>query len=372
MNLSGRAVEPAGTVFNIQRFSTNDGPGLRTTVFLKGCPLSCSWCHNPESRDQSIQLVRRRERCIRCGECAEACPLDAISIVEGGVLRVTDRCEQCLAPASPGASSRGAGDSREPGVRGSGPAKAYGQSFDADRPRTTPGTRGYPAPQRTARGKWGPPCVEACGADAWAVLGSRMTAGEVLREVLRDMPFYEESGGGVTISGGEPLMQPDFLAALLTAAKLAGLHTAVDTCGAAEWAVFERILPHTDLFLYDLKVMDHRGHRRHVGAANRPILDNLARLSGEGAEVTVRLPVVPGITDDGENVARWGTFITALDRPPRVQLLPYHPIGEAKYELLEMDENREEIDTPTMGRLEEIAGTLESFGIEAHIGARWR
>jgi pyruvate formate lyase activating enzyme len=311
MKPPGRAVEPSGTVFNIQRFSTNDGPGLRTTVFLKGCPLACSWCHNPESRDPATQLVRRGERCILCGECAEACPRDAISLGSGGMMKITDRCQQCLA------------------------------------------------------------CVEACGAEAWAALGTRMTAGEVLLEVLRDVPFYEESGGGVTFSGGEPLLQPAFLAALLAAAKLAGLHTAVDTCGAAEWAVFERILPHTDLFLYDLKVMDDSEHRRHAGAANRLILDNITRLSRDAAEVMVRLPVVPGITDDEENVARWGAFIVGLDRVPRVQLLPYHPIGEAKYELLDVDGDREEIDVPTLERLEKIAGTLGSYGIEADIGAQW-
>ncbi len=312
MKASGRAAEPSGTVFNIQRFSTKDGPGLRTTVFLKGCPLACSWCHNPESRDAAPQLAHRRERCILCGECAEACPREAITLSSGRLVKVAGRCEQCMA------------------------------------------------------------CVEACGADAWVAFGTEMTAGEVLREVIRDAPFYEESGGGVTFSGGEPLLQPGFLAALLAASKLAGLHTAVDTCGSADWAVFERILPLTDLFLYDLKVMEDGRHREEVGAANRLILDNLQRLSRKGAELLVRLPVVPGITDDEDNVARWGAFIAGLHRMPKVQLLPYHRTGEAKYSLLGMDGERRPIGTPAMERLEEIAGTLGTFGLDAVIGAPWR
>jgi pyruvate formate lyase activating enzyme len=214
--------------------------------------------------------------------------------------------------------------------------------------------------------------VETCGADAWAVFGSTMTAGEVMQEVLRDAPFYEESGGGVTFSGGEPLLQPGFLAALLAASKMAGLHTAVDTCGAADWAVFERVLPLTDLFLYDLKVMEDGRHREEVGATNRLILDNLQRLSRQGAELLVRLPVVPGITDDEDNVARWGAFIAGLHRMPKVQLLPYHRTGEAKYSLLGMDGERRPIGTPAMERLEEIAGVLTTFGLDAVIGAQWR
>jgi pyruvate formate lyase activating enzyme len=308
-----RTTEPSGTVFNIQRFSTKDGPGVRTTVFLKGCPLACSWCHNPESRDAAPQLAHRLERCILCGECSEACPRGAISFSSSRMVKVMDLCEQCMT------------------------------------------------------------CVEACGADAWAGFGSTMTAGEVMREVVRDAPFYEESGGGVTFSGGEPLMQPDFLAALLAAARLAGLHTAVDTCGAADPALFQRIMPLTDLFLYDLKVMDDRRHHEEVGGTNRLILENLECLAKDGAQVMVRLPVIPGITDDEENVARWGAFIAGLHQRPKVQLLPYHRTGEAKYSLLGMDgKERAVISTPAKERLEEIAGALATFGLEATIGAQWK
>jgi len=309
MAASARSTEPSGTVFNIQRFSTRDGPGLRTTVFLKGCPLACSWCHNPESRDAHPQLAHRAERCISCGECVEACPREAVSLASGRMVKVTDRCQQCLT------------------------------------------------------------CVETCGADSWAAFGAVMTAGEVLREVTRDVPFYEESGGGVTFSGGEPLLQPGFLAALLTASKLAGLHTAVDTCGAADWDQFQRILPLTDLFLYDLKVMDDDRHREAAGATNRLILDNLRRLSRSGATVLVRLPVVPGITDDRANVERWGSFIASLPHPPAVQLLPYHHTGEAKYRLLGMDGDRTAIPAPDRERLEAIADTLGAHGLDVTIGA---
>ena len=256
-----------GIVFNVMRYSTRDGPGLRSTIFLKGCPLSCAWCHNPESQSRGMELVWREQRCIGCGTCVLTCPESAIAIQPGqGPIR-SDSCNLC-------------GD-----------------------------------------------CATACPAEAWDLIGEEMTVGQVMEVVLKDRAFYEESGGGVTFSGGEPLCQPDFLEGLLWCAKKEGLHTAVDTCGAVPWPALERISSLVDLFLYDLKIMDEAAHLRWTGTSNSTILDNLERLALAGCAVNIRVPIIPGITDQDDNIIRIGEFVASLPRVWYISILSFHETG---------------------------------------------
>lgn len=260
-----------GSVFNIMRFSVSDGPGIRTTVFFKGCPLSCLWCHNPESLRQGTEIVLRDDRCIQCGECISVCKQGAITSNNGRV--VTDRalCIRC-------------GD-----------------------------------------------CVPHCYAEAREQVGRTMTTGEVMQEVLQDRVFYDESGGGVTFSGGEPLLQHEFLFSLLTASKQEGLHTVLDTTGYTTPQILERIAPLVDLFLYDLKMMDDGKHKAYTGVSNRLPLENLRRLAQWENEVVLRIPLIPGVNDDLENVRSSGEFLESLPRIHEVHVLPYHTGGEGKY-----------------------------------------
>ena len=292
-------------VFNIMRYSVRDGPGLRTTVFLKGCPLSCLWCHNPESQAGGRQMVVRANRCIACGECVQACREEAIALVDGAVSTAWDRCIQC-------------GD-----------------------------------------------CALACAAEAREAIGEELSAAQVMAEVLKDLPFYEETGGGVTFSGGEPLAQAPFLETLLAACRAEGLHTAVDTSGAAPWEVLDRVRRHTDLFLYDLKLMNGDRHRQLVGASNRLILDNLQRLAAAGSTVLVRVAIIPGINDDAENLAQMGAFVGSLENVPEIAILPYHETAPEKYRLLRRDFGLGPVAAPTPERMAEIADTLGRRGLTA-------
>jgi pyruvate formate lyase activating enzyme len=297
-----------GLIFDIRKFSLHDGPGIRTTVFLKGCPLSCWWCHNPEAQSAGQELMLFEARCVRCGACIPGCPLAAIERRDGQI--VTDR-EKCVVCAT---------------------------------------------------------CTDACAADARALVGRRMTAAEVLQVVERDRVFYDESGGGVTISGGEPLAQRAFLAQLLRACKEAGLHTALDTSGFAPWAAIDSIRADVDLFLYDLKLMDEARHRLHTGVSNARILSNLRALATAGQRVIVRVPVIPGINDDAGNLNRLAEFTRGLAGIEHVDLLPYHASAAGKYERTARPNRMGGVEPPTSDHMQALAGLLEEHDLTVRIG----
>lgn len=299
----------SGLVFDIKRFSIHDGPGIRTTVFLKGCPLHCPWCHNPESQDSKPDVMLRPGRCIACEACIEACPEHAICTDEGGTV-VTDRslCVRC----------------------GS--------------------------------------CTEVCYAEARERIGEERSVVEVMETVRSDLSFYDESGGGVTLSGGEPLMQKAFAAELLMACRGLGIHTAVDTSGAVSWNAFEAVRANTDLFLYDLKHMDLDVHRDATGAGNRRILRNLEKLSTLGHAINLRFAVIPGFNDDEENVRRTGEFAAGLPKRHPVSILPYHSAAADKYKRMDQSYTLGGITPPGEDRIAAIAGVFEGFGLEVRTG----
>ena len=263
---------PQGTIFDIQRFSIHDGAGIRTLVFMKGCPLDCLWCCNPESQSTRPELLLFPTRCIGCGSCREACQHDAVSPGEAGIFSTNHpACEIC--------------------------------------------------------GR----CVETCPAGARALSGRLASVAEVLREVERDQIFYRTSGGGVTVSGGEPLFQAGFVAELLKACRRQGIDTAIETCGHAAWEDFACVLAHTDSVLFDLKHMDPIAHRRFTGVGNELILANLRRAVEGGARVVLRLPLVPGYNTDADTVRAVAALARELSIA-ELHLLPYHRLGESKYE----------------------------------------
>ncbi|HML33459.1 trans-4-hydroxy-L-proline dehydratase activase [Sporomusa sphaeroides] len=260
----------AGTVFNIQKYSIHDGPGIRTTVFFKGCPLACWWCHNPESLSAKTEIVFLQNKCIGCGDCVKSCTNAAITLTSQGIKRNETKCSLCKM------------------------------------------------------------CVEACPTGAMEQLGQKRTVAEVMREIEKDNIFYEESGGGVTFSGGEALYQLEFLDALLTACKAKRIHTALDTSGYAPWEAIDRIADKVDLFLYDIKLMDDKKHKKYTGASNKLILENLKKLAADQRRIWIRIPVIPGINDDEKNIKDLGDFLSSLNLRD-VYLLPYHNIAIDKY-----------------------------------------
>jgi pyruvate formate lyase activating enzyme len=288
-------------VFNIQRYSLHDGPGIRTTVFLKGCPARCLWCHNPESQSFAPEVFVLETRCASCGTCAAVCPHGAPPPGSG-------LCTACGA------------------------------------------------------------CVEVCPAGARQLAGREMTVAAVVDEVLRDRVFYEESGGGVTFSGGEPLAQPEFLAALLAKCRAAGIHTAVDTCGFSSRERLLALAPLVDLFLFDVKLVDDSRHRALTGLPAAPILDNLRSLAAVHANVWIRVPVVPGHTDAEADVAATAALVADLPRVRRVSLLPYHRTGTPKLRRLGRTSPLDALAPPSPGRLETLAELFRERGLAVQIG----
>jgi pyruvate formate lyase activating enzyme len=313
-NLSAWPLEkfgPEGLIFDIRRYSLHDGPGLRTTVFFKGCPLTCRWCCNPESQACRPELTWLAARCLDCGRCRTVCPADALQTdADGGKVIDPTRCDGC--------------------------------------------------------GR----CAEECPGEALQLVGRWMTAAAVLAEVAKDALYFEASGGGLTLSGGEPLAQPDFAAELLRryTHDEKGRHTAVETCGFVDWAVFERLAADVDLFLYDLKHMDPAEHLKLTGVDNRLILENAWRLAQAGRALAMRLPLIPGVNDSVQNLKATADFVAALPGVRRIDLLPYHRLGEPKYRRLGKAYALE--GAPSLGSeaTARAAGILEAKGLEVTIG----
>jgi pyruvate formate lyase activating enzyme len=298
-----------GRVFDIKRYSIHDGPGIRTTVFLKGCPLHCLWCHNPEGIDPAAELMHWPSRCSRCYACVAACPVQAISKDRTGAVAVDKtKCDLC--------------------------------------------------------GR----CAEACLYDAMQVVGREMTVDDLVTEIEKDRVFYEQSGGGATFSGGDPLAQPVFLEELLGALRSLGIRTAVDISGFAAAPLLERIAALTDLILYDLKTMDETKHRELTGVSNAPILENLKRLAANGAEIWVRIPLLAGVNDDDKNIDGTIAFLKTLGKVKTVGLLPYHSGGTEKARRLGKKSGFKAFEAPSEGRLAAIEAAFCAAGFNVQKG----
>ena len=263
-----------GAVFNIQKFCTSDGPGIRTVVFLKGCPLRCAWCRNAESQRKVSELMYHSDKCVYCGRCAAVCE-QGVHAVKGNVHTLErDKCISC--------------------------------------------------------GK----CVEACLADALELKGKNMTVDEVIADVMKDKVFYDNSGGGMTLSGGEPTAQLDFTLALLKAAKDNGLHTAIETCGYTSAENIKAIAEYVDLFLYDVKHTDSVLHEKYTGVSNERILENLRLIDSMGKKSVIRAPIIPDVNDTDEHFAALAELANGLKNVEKIEIEPYHDLGNGKYEQL--------------------------------------
>jgi pyruvate formate lyase activating enzyme len=290
-----------GTIFNIQRFSVHDGPGIRSTVFLKGCPLSCWWCHNPESQAAIPQVLTNESRCIHCNQCIQVCDLSP-----------DEACRRCGA------------------------------------------------------------CVEACPTGARQMIGRVVSVEEVLSDVLKDRMFYDDSGGGVTISGGEPLLQPEFAIALLSACRYAGLHAALDTCGFAPPQRLLEVAAHADLVLYDVKVVCDEKHRLYTGVSNQRILENLGALAAVHPNIWLRVPLIPGLNDDDDDLAQLAELARSIASQNaavrKLSILPYHDTAAAKFQRLGRTYALPHVQVPTAQRLASVASRLARSGLEVSIG----
>jgi len=297
-----------GLVFDIKRYAIHDGPGIRTTVFLKGCNLTCRWCHNPESWRSEPEPAVRPARCSRCGRCAEVCPNGAVTVTAQGPVTDTAKCTLC-------------------GL-----------------------------------------CVEQCPGAAREIIGKRMTVTETMAQIERDIIFYDQSGGGVTFSGGEPLLQLPFLLALLERCRQADIHTAVDTSCYAPPEAIETVGGLADLFLCDIKHTDSEAHREFTGVENTVILNNIRRLAEAGKAVVIRLPVIPGFNDDRANIEATAEFAAALANLVRIDLLPYNRAGAEKAVRLSAGPEPVRIETPGDDLIHRVAEQLANHGLDVRIG----
>ncbi|MFC2007228.1 glycyl-radical enzyme activating protein [Chloroflexota bacterium] len=287
-------MEQKAVVYNIQRYSIHDGPGIRTTVFFKGCPLRCFWCQNPESQRMETEVFLNKDNCTLCGRCVDACPTAASTLSDISSVIDRSKCTGC--------------------------------------------------------GK----CAEACSKGARTLVGKYLTLAEIMEEVLRDKKFYDNSGGGVTLGGGEPTAQPEMALSILRGCQGAGLHTALDTCGYASWPVMEKLLEYTDLVLYDVKCMDAVKHNSATGKPNELILENAKKIA-RYKPMRVRVPLVSGFNDSPEKIKAIAHFVRTKLGPVDIDLLPYNKLGESKYERLDRPPvSSGETEEKTIQELEEI------------------
>lgn len=329
MTGSGRMNHPL--IINIQKFSVHDGEGIRTTVFFKGCPLSCRWCHNAESQSWKRELMFFAERCAGCGRCAAVCPGKGIEIK-------AEREENC----KPGRGLEEENGGGQPGQEGERKPLARAVT---DRARCT------------ACGS----CTDFCIYNARSIVGEEMEVEELARVLKQDRQFYEDSGGGVTLSGGEAMAQDmDYMERLLKRLAAEGISVDMDTCGEVSWERFERVLPYIDTFLYDIKAITPELHREYTGVSNERILENLKRLTAAGARVNIRVPVIPEVNGTDGEMKAIIRFVRENTRPVKINLLPYHNTGKDKAGRI--GARAEEFTVPSGARMEELKALWEEAG----------
>jgi pyruvate formate lyase activating enzyme len=292
-----------GLITNVQRFSIHDGPGIRTTVFFKGCPLHCFWCHNPETLRPQPEIQLFPDRCIGCGVCFERCPQGAHVLTDGQRQFRRELCQAC--------------------------------------------------------GR----CAEECYAEAIVLVGKWWTAEELVEELLKDQPFYKQSGGGITLSGGEPLLQQPFSLRVLQLCRHEGLHTAIETAGCCRWEDLEELLPWLDLVIMDIKLMDDASHREATGASNRQILQNVLRLAETDAPLLLRTPVVPTVNDTLEAIGEIAAFVRGLPNLVYYELMPFHRMAEGKYNSLGLSYRARHLEAPPKELLESLAQHARDIGV---------
>lgn len=296
-------------IFDIKRYAINDGPGIRMVIFFKGCNLNCAWCHNPESISPLQERLYAQSKCIACGTCVAACPEKAITLEHDGIETDPEWCRLC--------------------------------------------------------GK----CAEVCPATAIELSGKAMPVAEIMEEIEKQRVFFDQSGGGVTFSGGEPLLHPEFLIELLDECGRRGIHRAVDTAGLVNTDILLELAKRTDLFLFDLKLMNSEKHREWVGVPNQKIQENLALLAETGANINIRIPLIGGVNDDVENMTETARFVASLSgEKKKVNLLPYHKIAQAKYQKLGRPEAFRLLEEPSEEARQRAVAIFEQFGVQAEIG----
>lgn len=305
-------ISPIGVITDLQRMSIHDGPGIRTTVFMKGCPLRCAWCHNPETQNPSCDLAYHKNKCVGCGVCVNACPAHALTLKEGRVYRDAEKCIKCMK------------------------------------------------------------CTEVCPLFAWECYGRKISVSELCELLARDRDYYDISGGGVTFSGGEPLSQAEFVISCERELKSRGIHTAIETSCFGDSEKLSKMAEVTDCFMVDIKSLDDRMHRQWVGAPIVPILNNIRLLSELHANVLIRIPVVCGVNDTAGNMEKTARFLTEQTEFRSVELLQMHKLAEGKYESLERAYLAADLDIPSDEQMSALAGELGKHGLKVLYRGVWQ